>query len=297
MVLIQLMTILLIVSGVSLLIGVALSYAYNFFMMRRLGETKHLIKAIKKRQMIIFLESEGRSIFRTIVHAYQNIGVTNGRELVILPEGSVKPCLNLNASQILHGDLYRSLAVPTEFLTVLHDLQARGLTDQEITNIFYQIMNNNISKMEDTKNEKVKEIAENFNYSKFCDAITQSDPTFAGLTEKEKHNRHDEALITVAEQYEKENPEIQTLKYYRAMPTIVKNFLQTGVNRVSLEMMLSNKILQEAFKKIGQTNIMQVLVGIGIMVLLIFLGLKFGLPAIQDLFSMGGGVMIPGKTG
>lgn len=287
-----------ILTAVAFVMGYCLCFAWTFFRMRQLGDTKQLINAIRKRQMTIFLESEGRSVFRTIVTAYQNIGVTNNRELVILPEGSVKPCLNLNATQIMHGDLYRSLAVPTEFLTVLHKLKDDNFTDKEITDIFYKIMNLNEKQLKTNERNNLDTLIKNYDFETYDKEQTKTDPKYAKLSAEEKNKQHEMYLLEKIKEFEDTDPDVHAVKVYRAMPSVVKNFLQTGVNRVSLEMMLSNKMLQEAFKNVGRGATMQVLVGIGIMMLLIFLGLKFGLPAISDFMSAGSSLAsIPARVG
>lgn len=287
-----------ILTAVSFVFGMATRYAWEFFRMRQLGDAKLFIKSLRKRQMIIFLESEGRGVFRTIVTAYQNIGVTNNRELVILPEGSVKPCLNLNASQIMHGDLYRSLAVPTEFLTVLHNLRDNGLNDKEITDIFYKIMNFNEKQLKENETNSLNDFIKNVNFDTYNKTQIKADPEYAKLSDDKKTEQHEAYVTEQIGLFEKVNPDVRAVKVYRAMPSVVKNFLQTGVNRVSLEMMLSNKMLQEAFKNAGRGTTIQVLVGVGLMILLIFLGLKFGLPAISDFMSAGSSLAsIPARVG
>ena len=287
-----------ILTAVSFVFGMATRYAWEFFRMRQLGDAKLFIQSLRKRQMIIFLESEGRGVFRTITTAYQNIGVTNNQELVILPEGSVKPCLNLNASQIMHGDLYRSLAVPTEFLTVLHNLRDNGLNDKEITDIFYKIMNFNEKQLKENETNSLNDFIKNVDFDKYNKTQIKTDPEYANLSDDKKIEQHDAYVTEQIRLFEKVNPDVRAVKVYRAMPSVVKNFLQTGVNRVSLEMMLSNKMLQEAFKNAGRGTTIQVLVGIGIMILLIFLGLKFGLPAISDFMSAGSSLAsIPARVG
>ena len=258
------------------LTGAVVFWLYNKGRTNRFGKLNDLINAIQKRQEIIFLESEGAVNFRIIDRSHQNLAFTKEHDVIVLTENSLKACANLNGVKIGHGDLYRSVVVPTDFSKFTEELKESGLTETQITDVYTEIMNKNIGQLTEQKQKDIE-------------AAT------AGLIKKypkKNYNPKDHNNMPyktfILEYLAKEQKDVFsaiTLDTFKAMSSVVKNFIQTGVNRVSLHSMMEAQTAIDNFKRAGQRDWFSILLGVGVLALLIGLAFSFAGPFIPNMIS------------
>ena len=257
-------------------IGIIVFWLYNKGRLNRFGNLKELVEAIQKRKEIIFLESEGAVNFRIIDRSHQNLAFTKAHDIIVLTENSLKACTNLNGVKIGHGDLYRSVVVPTDFSKFTEELKETGMPETQITEIYTEIMNKNIDQL--TKQ----------NQKDLANAKAELEATYPEKNYKPKDHNNKTYEVFILELLTKEHVEMFstiTLDTFKSMSAVVKNFIQTGVNRVSLYSMMEAQTAIDNFKRAGQRDWYQILLGIGVLALLVGLALSLAGPFIPDMIS------------
>ena len=257
-------------------VGAVAHWIYNKGKSNKFGKLNELINAIQKRKEIIFLESEGAVNFRIIDRSHQNIAFTKEHDIIVLTENSLKACANLNGVKIGHGDLYRSVVVPTDFSKFTEHLKESGLTDTQITEIYTSIMDKNITQL--TK-QKQKDI----NIAKT--ALIEKYPEEEYILKDNDNIPYDVFILNHLAKKQEALLSSITLNTFKSMSSVVKNFIQTGVNRVSLHSMMEAQTAIDNFKKAGQKDWYSILIGIGILALMIGLAFSFAGPFIPDMIS------------
>jgi len=244
-----------------LVAGLGLSYILYEISLRKNRALYSLIKNVKKKKQIpIFLETDKASYLKFVDRVFKNIGVTTEKELVVIPKSSAKPCLNLGGIVIAHGDVYKSVTVPTDLIKFVKELKdgkfGEKWSNEEIAKFFQEI--------------------EHVNAEKLKDYLKQ----FDGKKKIKKINEDGEKVgINVSPMMS------QKFKIYMAMPSVVKDFIYTGINRVSLHDMLREMVYQRELEKMGSRNWIMYAIAILIVLLGVYFLLKS--PAItQTLVSV-----------
>lgn len=257
-------------------VGAVAHWIYNKGKANKFGKLNELIQAIQKRKEIIFLESEGAVNFRIIDRSHQNIAFTKEHDIIVLTENSLKACANLNGVKIGHGDLYRSVVVPTDFSKFTEHLKESGLTDTQITEIYTSIMNKNITQLTKQKQKDI-DTAKN--------ALIKKYPEEEYIPKDNENIPYDVFILNHLAKKQETLLSSITLNTFKSMSSVVKNFIQTGVNRVSLHSMMEAQTAIDNFKKAGQRDWYQILLGIGILALMVGLAFSFAGPFIPDMIS------------
>lgn len=257
-------------------VGAVAHWIYNKGKANKFGKLNELIQAIQKRKEIIFLESEGAVNFRIIDRSHQNIAFTKEHDIIVLTENSLKACANLNGVKIGHGDLYRSVVVPTDFSKFTEHLKESSLTDTQITEIYTSIMDKNITQLTKQKQKDI-DTAKN--------ALIKKYPEEEYIPKDNENIPYDVFILNLLAKKQETLLSSITLNTFKSMSSVVKNFIQTGVNRVSLHSMMEAQTAIDNFKKAGQRDWYQILLGIGILALMVGLAFSFAGPFIPDMIS------------
>lgn len=117
-------------------VGLGVGYYLKGMLTSRIMGIKTIETAVKKKQFLVFLETPTGTILRRIVLLDQNIGITENKEVVIIPAGTVKPCAQLRGINIAHGDLYRAVTVPGDLIKLKDELVKNGWTTDNIGSFF-----------------------------------------------------------------------------------------------------------------------------------------------------------------
>lgn len=254
----------MLVNIVFCVVGALFGYlAYDMKIRKRKG-LRSLISAVNKNRPIIFLETKTTTYVQSIIKTFHNIGITENKELVIIPPSTLKICPSLRV-QVGHGDLYRSILVPSE-VPKFRDMLAKehGWSNDEIADFFEKIMtipSSDLKKMLD--NDEVKNTL---------------DVTVKDL--KKKQTKYD---------------------IYKLVPSTVQDFIYTGLNRVSIFDMLKNLVDQRELDKLGQKNwvaiaiaFFVILMGIGVVVSLVMPAIG---PFLSSQTDIAGSVIPPQRIG
>ena len=220
-------------------VGALFGYiAYDMKLRKRKG-LQYLVSAVLKNRPIVFLETKTTTYIQPIIKTFHNIGITENKELVIIPPATLKVCPTLRV-QIGHGDLYRSILVPSE-VPKFRDMLAKeqGWSNDEIADFFENIM-----------------------------TIPKSDLK-ATLDKEELKN----TLGVAVKDSKKKDTKYDV---YKLVPSTVQDFIYSGLNRVSIFDMLKNLVDQRELEKLGQKNwfaiamaIFILLMGLGVLVSLV----------------------------
>jgi len=260
-----------------LFVGFFGGYFINEMLFRRNKALYKFVTCVRKKIPIAFLETD-KAIYATpIIKTYKNLGVTENKELVILPRSAPKPCINLGGTLILHGDLYKSVASPQEFRLFINDRIADGWSPEDIAKFFEEI--------ETTPPEilkaKLKAVQKGA-------SVKLEGKTDAELAEMIKTNPD----AYWAYKFRDTPEEFKKFQIYLNLPSVVKDFIYTGLNRVSIHTMLRELVYQRELEKGNQRN----WIAIAIFIFLILIGVGFAFRFIfstpnimQSLGSMFGG--------
>lgn len=124
------------------LVGLVAGYAIYWLRLRRNKGLMNLIQTIQSKGLYIFLETDSGCFGRRVIKTLKNIAITDQKDFVILPTGTVKSS-NLGI-QIGHGDLYKSILVPKELPKLVSELRDKhGMSDHEIGLFFEETQNIN----------------------------------------------------------------------------------------------------------------------------------------------------------
>ncbi|RKZ28640.1 hypothetical protein DRQ26_00705 [bacterium] len=260
-----------------LIVGVGIGYVLTEYVIdKKTKSVRMFLKCIKKKIPIAFLETDKATYFRPIEKIYKSLGIYregNSKQVVIFPKSSLKPCLNLGGVPIVHGDLYKSAAVPTEVVRFINERLNAGWKDEDIAQFFQEI--------ESIPSNKLKEIYKNL---KDMFALSKSKNKKDLQEIKQKIIGKGEEIQPVSK--------IDAEKYdvYMGMSSVVKDFIYTGLNRVSIHDMLRELVYQRELERLGKKN--WILIAITIFIILIavamFLRFIFSTPALSH-FILGSG--------
>jgi len=121
-----------------LLVGAGGVYVFTELLKKKNKAAALLLTAIKKKQVLAFLETDKSVFFRTIIKMHKNIGITNNREVVIMTKDSPKICPELGAL-IVHGDLYKGITIPGEVRKFFQGQLAAGWKPEDIGKFLQEI--------------------------------------------------------------------------------------------------------------------------------------------------------------
>ena len=262
--------------------GVLLGYVYaNIFFFSNKGAAQ-FVDALKKKKMIIFSETDKAEWFRVVDKVYKNLAVTTDKDMIILPENAIKPCMNLGGVQMAHADLYKSIASSSDVRKWMLSIKEQyGWTENDIAVIIQEI--------QEFPPEKVTEYLAKLVSGKATkkeEVITEvDDPENPGQKKRVKQ-MIEQSLAPAGKDKEK-------YAVYIALPSTVKNWVYTGLNRISIHDMLRELVYQRDLEKKGVPPWIM----IGIAVFLVILALGFALPKILPiLMQAGAATAIPAAT-
>jgi len=234
---------------VGFILGGILGYVFYDFSLRKKKALYTIITAVRKKQPLAFLETDKAVFVDRIVKVYKGLAITPRKDILILTRNSPKPAIGLGI-QIFHGDAYKGVAVPQEVRKIIQEL---------------------LSGKYGTK-WKPEDIAQ------FFEEIEKNPAEW--LEEFYKYMKENETKIVKTEKGEEEIPasEIDKKKYdiFIGMPSVVKDFIYTGLNRTMIKAMLREMVYQRELEKIKTWNWLY----IAIAILIILIGLGFFLPKI-----------------
>lgn len=255
-------------------IAAAIAGAGSVFIFNEISKRKNkalfkLIDAIKKKHLIAFLETDKSVYFRPITKTYKNIGITDKKEIIILTKDSPKPCMDLGGIMIAHGDLYRGITIPAEVRKFAQEKLVDGWKSEDIGRFLQEI--------EQTPAEVLKE------YYKKMKKTRVIPGTEKIITEKGENGKSTEKVIAIPAS------EVDMQKYdtFICMPSVVKDFIYTGINRVSIHDMIRELVYQRELEKFGQRN--WIVIAVAIFLILIAIGFAIrlisGSPGIMEAIS------------
>jgi hypothetical protein len=256
-----------------LIVGLAAGYFIYDFNLRKRKALYEMIGAIKKGHIVAFLETDKSESYVTIEKVYKNLGIAKDGSIVILPENSIKPCLNFGGVRIVHGDLYRSIGSCKDLRDWVGGLKKEyNLMDDEIAAISQEVEKNPTSKMI----VFYKAILEGKERAR----VPVRDENGEIKTDKDGNIEYSDLAVKDMKDIDLDSIKIK-LKIFQGVPATVKNWIYTGVNRISLNAMLREYVYQRDLeKKKAPWDV----VAIAVAILIILLGLYFLLPKILPFF-------------
>ena len=232
-------------------VGLGAGYITRGMMLSKNRGLAQIMQAVKNKNMVVFLESKNSLVVKQIVKKFQSIGITAEKEIVILPESSLKFCSNLGM-RVAFGDWHRAVTVPSELAQLRESWNAKGLSNEELGWL--------ISQIHDKTGDKLKESLE----SKKLELKTLVADGKGGTKEETKN----ETLYDV----------------YKNLSFSVKDFIFTGMNQTTIVAEQRNLVAQRELEKIGKSNLWTW--GIVIFMIIVALGL-FGPDVIRALGAAG----------
>jgi hypothetical protein len=256
--------------------GVGIGWVLSYINIRKNKMIYKLTQAIKKRKPIAFLETDKACHFRVIDKGFQNLVITSEKELIINTKSSPKPCLNLGGVEIIHGDLYKSMTSPQELRLFIDKIKGEGWKDEDIAAF--------LAKLEIVSADNVED-------SMTDDAANKKASILAKFTRKPKKEGDKPAIDPrVYEKLKEEDTKLKrALCVYKTLPSTVKDFIYTGINRTSLHDMVRELVYQRELERMGKKN----WIAIAILVLLclvgagLFIRFAFSTEGFTALFGVG----------
>jgi len=239
-------------------------------MIERKGPMKGIaeIKKARKERNKIFL-CETKNAFWLVPEAasYHNLSLSDKRDVIVVAPNSIKPVYSLGGVQLGVADLYRSCTIPQELRQTIVFLKLIGLKDKDIKKYLSKIHGVGVK-----NGESAVEEAEKFLEKKIDELIKN---------EKDKNKKE---LLEII----KKKKEI-----YLATPSTIVEFLQTGLNRVTLKAQLKQIVDEKMLEKLRKTDWFQ----IGLMIFLILIGIWLvfggGHGVIETILNTGTSVIAP----
>ena len=232
-------------------VGLGIGFVINGMMLSKNKGLAQIIQAAKKKNMLVFLESKNSLVVRQVVKKFQSIGITSEKEIVILPESSLKYCTNLGM-RVAFGDWHRAVTVPTELIQFKEDWKDKGLSDEELGWLISEIHDKSGSDLEESLSAKKLELKKTLSNNK-------------GGTKEKTEN---ETLYDV----------------YKGLSFAVKDFIFTGMNQTTIVAEHRNLVAQRELENMGKSNLWTW--GIVIFLIIVALGL-FGPDVIRSLGAAG----------
>ena len=231
--------------------GLGFGYILSQFKTRK--AIRLINDACRKGKDVVFLETKDGMYVRIIEKAVKNLAITNEKEVVIVTPNSMKYCPQLGV-KIAFGDLYKSVTTPTELLKVINNLKLDGWKEDEIAEFFEEIERENDSTLKET-----------YKLYKKLKGIPFKKENGEVLVKKDK---------TAQKKYD----------VYITLDSVVKDFLRTGLNRVTIHDMVRELVFQRELERIGQRDWIKI--ALAIFIILIALGITM-----KWIFG-GGGVAV-----
>jgi len=232
---------------------------------------KMIKEARKKGKKVFLCETKNAFWVKQEKESYQNLSLTPEREIIIVSPNSVKPCYGLGGTMLGVADLYRACSIPQELRQTIVFLKLIGLKDKDIKEYLTKI--HGIKNQNNGDVKSAVEDAEEFLEEKIDELIDEAE---------EKGNKDRKKMLELI----KENKE-----FYLTTPSTIVEFLQTGINRVTLKQQIRQIIDEKLLERLGKPDWF----GIGLAIFLILIGLWFffggGFSGLMNVF--GGGPTIP----
>jgi len=272
-------------------VGLVFGYYLKDLLIKRNKNIANLLKAIKKKEPIAFLETDTSVYWRPIKHSFQNIGVTDKREVLVMPKNTFKPCMNLSGVPIAHGDLYKGVTTTQDIRKFITERKIAGWTEEDIA-VFLQ-------EVEAFSPERFKDLQEN-KESVVRDKIENLKNWFKGKTDtvdedleniqkrigtKKKDKKEYERQKKKLEQ--ELNRIVESLKVYSTLSAQVKDYIYTGINRASINMMMRALVMERDLGKSKTVKWITIAIAILVAVIGIAIGLKMLLGNPQVMESIG----------
>lgn len=229
------------------IVGFGAGHIFHGMMLSKNRGLAQIIQAAKKKNMLVFLESKNSMVVRQVVKKFQSIGITSEKEIVILPESSLKVCTNLGM-RVAFGDWHRAVTVPSELVKFRAEWKDKGLSDEELGWLVSEIHDKSGSALKKSLEDKKLELNTTLDSGK-------------GGTEEKTENK---TLYNV----------------YEGLSFAVKDFIFTGMNQTTIVAEHRNLVAQRELEKMGKSNLWTW----GIVIFLIIVGLGlFGPDVIRAL--------------
>ena len=244
-----------------LLAGLGAGYIFCYFYLTRKKGVRTIIEAVRKKQPLAILETQTHEYITPIVKVFRNLAITKDKDIIILPAGTLKPCVDLGI-QVAHADMYKAIAVPQELRLFINQLLNSGWTSDEIAEFFSEIMKIPKEELKERYIEQIEDMKAN---GKSDEEIKNSRP-------------------------------FQKLNLFINLPSTIRDFLYTGVNQVTLHSMIRELVFQRELERIKKRNWIYIAIAVFILVLAIAIGLRFVLTTpglLPGTAGGGGGVPSP----
>lgn len=243
----------------ALLLGMGLGYfLYGVFLSRNRALWE-FIQSAKKGADVIFLETQNTVFMKPVNKYYKDVALMKDGSAVIVPKNTRKIWNNFPNIGIVHGDFYKAVGTPDEFRKLIYDLKVlQGWNNDDIATFFEEI--------EHIKSEYLKE---KYKYMKENKKVPIGKDANGNVIESPAS-------------------EVEQKKYdiYMALPSVITEYIYTGINRTSVHAMLDVLTRQrEHEKKLEQKQWIQI--GFAVLLILIGLGmvLMFGGDTLSTLFG------------
>jgi hypothetical protein len=264
-----------IITIIYLVVGLGGGFLISEVMLRRNKALYIIYTALKKKNFIAFLETDKSVYCRIIKKMYGNLGITEQKEIIIIPKSSPKPCVNLGGAMIVHGDLYKSVCTPKEVREFVEKRLNDGWTNEDVAKFLEEIETIPPEQLKkhffDLKNKPpINKIP-----------VSPNNPIVNSETIPEQLKDDKEELINK-----------QKYDVYINLSSVVKDYIYTGINRTTIHALLRELVYQRELEKMGGRNwlgiaiaIMIILIAVGVFIRFIFTS-----PAVVSMISgaMGG---------
>lgn len=128
---------------IAAILGLGAGYVIYWLRLRRNKGLMNLMDAVKHKGLYVFLETDTSTFGRKIIKTHQNLAITDQKEVIIMPTGTVKSCPTFGI-QLGHGDLYKSILVPKDLPGLVEELKTNHkMSNHEIGLFFEETQNIN----------------------------------------------------------------------------------------------------------------------------------------------------------
>ena len=249
----------LIEAGIGIVSLVGGWYLREFTLKRNLG-LKHTIDAVKNKDMIVYLEEANTIRMHRIIKRFKLLGVTESKQLVIIPDSAMKHCSTLGV-RVGFGDQHRNIAVPVDLIHAREMLKNYGFSEDEIAWFFKEIHDKKTG-------EPLKKLFED-KKKELYQIIGKDTKTKEDIVKKSEVNLYD---------------------VYTTLSFAVKDFILSGINQTTIVAEMRNIIAQKELEKLGGTNWIKIAIAVAIVLVVIFM---FGGDFIKAIMPAAGGASAP----
>ena len=273
-------------------VGLVFGYYLKGMLIKRNKNIANFLNALKKKEPLAFLETDTSIYWRPIRHNYQNIGVTDKKEILIMPKNTFKPCMNLGGIPIAHGDLYKGITTTQDLRKFIKERKIAGWNEEDIA-VFLQ-------EIEAFSPERFTDLQENRELET-RNRLEDLKNWFKGKKDTVENNDLIEIQKRIGterkdkKEYEKQkaklekklNRIVESLKVYDTLSAQVKDYIYTGINRASINMMMRALVMERDLMSKKTVKWVTIAVAILIAVIGIAIGLKMLLGNPQVMDSLG----------